>query len=62
METSLPLFCEEEEALLSRDSWRQQLPPTRGWAGMDYEGMSHAGRGGGVGGEGFGRNPFFVIE
>ena len=47
METSLPLFCEEEE-----ESCRDvnSLPPVVE-RGVDHEGMSHAGCGGGVGEE-----------
>ena len=44
METSLPLFCEEEE-----ESFRDvnnSLPPVVE-RGVDHEGMSHAGCGGG---------------
>ena len=52
METSLPLFCEEKEEpcrLVIHDV-NNSLPPVVE-RGMDHEGMSHAGRGGG-GGEG----------
>ena len=54
METSLPLFCEEEEEKeLCRPvihDVNNSLPPVVE-RGMDHEGMSHAGCGGG-GGEG----------
>ena len=52
METSLPLFCEEQEAPcrpVTHDV-NNSLPPVAE-RGMEHEGMSHAGRGGG-GGEG----------
>ncbi len=52
METSLPLFCEEEEPPcrpVTHDV-NNSLPPVVE-RGMDHAGMSHAGRGGG-GGEG----------
>ena len=51
METSLPLFCEEEEEPcrpVIHDA-NNSLPPVVE-RGMDHEGMSHAGRGGGGGG------------
>ena len=52
METSLPLFCEEEEGPCHPviHDGNNSLPPMV-QRGMDHEGMSHAGRGGG-GGEG----------
>ena len=43
METSLPLFCEEEEE--SCRDVNNSLPPVVE-RGVDHEGMSHAGRGG----------------
>ena len=46
METSLPLFCEEEEEPC-RDV-NNSFPPVVE-RGMDHEGMSHAGCGGGGG-------------
>ena len=60
METSLPLFCEEEEPPcrpVTHDV-NNSLPPVveRG-GGVDHEGMSHAGRGGGCG-EGIKRRSF----
>ena len=51
METSLPLFCEEEEE--SCHDVNNSLPPVVE-RGVDHEGMSHAGCGGG-GGEGIKR-------
>ena len=55
METSLPLFCEEEEPPchpVTHDV-NNSLPPLvergGGEGGVDHEGMSHAGRGGGCG-------------
>ena len=44
METSLPLFCEEEEE--SCRDVNNPLPPVVE-RGVDHEGMSHAGCGGG---------------
>ena len=55
METSLPLFCEEEEE--SCRDVNNSLPPVVERGGVDHEGMSHAGRGGG-GGEGIKRRSF----
>ena len=54
METSLPLFCEEEEE--SCRDVNNSLPPVVEW-GVDHEGMSHA-RCGGGGGEGIKRRSF----
>ena len=54
METSLPLFCEEEEEPC-RDV-NNSLPPVV-QRGVDHKGMSHAGRGGGCG-EGIKRRSF----
>ena len=54
METSLPRFCEEEEE--SCRDVNNSLPPVVE-RGVDHEGMSHAGCGGG-GGEGIKRRSF----
>ena len=48
METSLPLFWKEEEE--SCRDVNNSLPPVAE-RGVDHEGMSHAGRGGGCGQE-----------
>ena len=48
METSLPHFCEEQEEPcrpVTHDVNNSLLPVAE--RGMDHEGMSHAGRGGG---------------
>ena len=57
MKTSLPLFCKEEEEPC-RDV-NNSLPPVVE-RGVDHEGMSHAGRGGGCG-EGIKRR-FFLCS
>jgi len=54
METSLPLFCEEDEE--SCRDVNNSLPPVVE-RGVDHEGMSHA-RCGGGGGEGIKRRSF----
>ena len=62
METSLPLFCEEEEPPcrpVTHDV-NNSLPPMVE-QGVDHEGMSHAGRGGGCG-EGIKRRSFLCSK